>query len=204
MTTRLLKCCTGSDNNKKDEDKHLSKTAIEEEEEELLRQRKRQNGFNLLFLKRSWKLHGLLFPSWKSATTFLAVLLLLVGAAEEVVGYYVGLISSDYYQVELKECLHYLDRVQTCLNMLQLLADNDLDGFLDHTWYSLELIVSISVIKTIRTFVQKNLVAAWRKSVTKAMHRAYFVNVRFYQLNVLGNFNSMELFFNLILSMLLI
>ncbi len=59
----------------------------------------RKNGFDLLFLRRSLLLHRLFFPSWRADTAFLAVILLLLGAGEQVIGYYVGLITSDYYLV---------------------------------------------------------------------------------------------------------
>ncbi len=56
------------------------------------------NRFDLEFLRRSLLIHRLLFPSWRSAQAALAAALLALGAAEQVVGYYVGLITSDYYQ----------------------------------------------------------------------------------------------------------
>ncbi len=68
----------------------------------------------------------------------------------------------------------------------QVLGEKDLDAFLDLTLDSLLLIVSISFLKTARVYVQKRLVVSWRRTLTSSMHRTYFVNVRFYQLNVLG------------------
>ncbi len=68
----------------------------------------------------------------------------------------------------------------------QVLGLKDLDGFWDVTRDSFALIGGICLVKTARVFAQKTLVVAWRRQVTRQMHGAYFVNLRFYRLNNLG------------------
>ena len=105
----------------------------------------------------------LFFP--QSLPTLLFLLLLLLGVSEGVVGYFVGLISGEFYLV---------------------LENKDLDGFLDHLLDSVILIVSITVVKTVRVYVQKCLVVSWRASASKGLNTVYFRNLRFYNVNILG------------------
>lgn len=123
-------------------------------------------GFNWQFLVRVTKLHKFLFPSWTSIPVFLFVFILLVRCLEEYVGYYVGLISSDYYQV---------------------LGDKDFDAFVQVTLKSLGMIVLIAFIKTTRIWFQEMIVVSWRLAMTTTLNQKYFQHHSFYHINILGN-----------------
>nr|AHK05657.1 ATP-binding cassette transporter sub-family D member 4 isoform X1 [Tigriopus japonicus] len=122
-------------------------------------------GFNWQFLVRVTKLHKFLFPSWTSIPVFLFVFILLVRCLEEYVGYYVGLISSDYYQV---------------------LGDKDFDAFVQVTLKSLGMIVLIAFIKTTRIWFQEMIVVSWRLAMTTTLNQKYFQHHSFYHINILG------------------
>ena len=56
-------------------------------------------GFGLTFLKRASSLHSLLFPTLISWNALFFVLLVAAEAVEQYVGYFVGKVSSKYYEV---------------------------------------------------------------------------------------------------------
>ncbi len=125
----------------------------------------RRYKFDWKFLRRLWSLHPLLFPRFLSQPALLLASLLFVGVSEQVVGYFVGLISGEFYLV---------------------LENKDSQGFVDHLIYSLVLIMSMSYLVTTRMYLQKQLIVSWRKSLTSALHKLYFASIKFYQLNALG------------------
>ena len=137
------------------------------------KKKKESYAFNLLFLKRFYKLHGLLFPQWRSLPSLFFLLLILAEALEQFLAYKVGLISGKFYKV---------------------LEEKDKKEFVNHVMYSLAMILSISFVKTGRVFVTKQLVVSWRKSLTEALHKAYFANMKFYLLNSQGKQNNLKSF----------
>jgi len=140
-------------------------TEVDSRSNSLSSNSKRRYRFDAEFFQRSWLLHSLLFPSLFSEQSIIFAALLCVGVANEAIGYYVGLITAGFYLT---------------------LGNKDWDGYLEQTWRSLALLLSISFTKTIRDYLQRCLKVSWRKTLTKALHKMYFVNVRYYKLNVLG------------------
>ena len=51
---------------------------------------------------------------------------------------------------------------------------------------SLALITGISLVKTIRMYTTKQLIAAWRLTLSTKLNVLYFANLKYYHLNVLG------------------
>ncbi|ODM99099.1 ATP-binding cassette sub-family D member 4 [Orchesella cincta] len=123
-----------------------------------------QFGFDFRFLKRFYRLHGLLFISLCSVSTLLFVFLLCLVLLQEYVVYQVGLIASGYYKT---------------------LGDKDLPGFWIQTRNSVGLILAVSFIKSSTQYTQKILTVTFRKFLCRAAHRIYFADIHFYQLNVL-------------------
>ena len=85
---------------------------------------------------------------------------------EQFLGYRVGLISGQFYNV---------------------LGSKDKPAFIQVTWHSLILIAGITITKSARVFVSKMLAIAWRLNLTRAFHEKYFSDTTYYKLNVLGN-----------------
>ena len=54
------------------------------------------------------------------------------------------------------------------------------------TGESLILILGISLVVTIRVYITKQLVLAWRLSLCSKLHKLYFANLKYYRLNVMG------------------
>jgi hypothetical protein len=50
-------------------------------------------GFNVLFLRRFWRLHRVFFPAYMSVNSGLFLLLLLTSALEQYLAYEVGIIA---------------------------------------------------------------------------------------------------------------
>ena len=86
-------------------------------------------------------------------------------AVEEFLGYRVGLISGQFYNV---------------------LGSKDRPGFIEVSWQSLILISGITLAKSARVFTSKMLAIAWRLNITRSLHETYFSDRTYYSLNVLG------------------
>ena len=84
---------------------------------------------------------------------------------EQFVGYRVGLISGQFYNV---------------------LGSKDKPGFIQVSWQSLILIIGITLTKSVRVFTSNMMAIAWRLSLTRALHEKYFSKSTYYKLNVLG------------------
>lgn len=84
---------------------------------------------------------------------------------EQFLGYRVGLISGQFYNV---------------------LGSKDKPAFIEVTWHSIILISGITITKSARVFVSKMLAIAWRLNLTRAFHEKYFTDTTYYKLNVLG------------------
>ena len=52
--------------------------------------------------------------------------------------------------------------------------------------YSVALLVAITLFKSVRSFLSKNLGVLWRKNLTKSVHDMYFDNFTFYKLISFG------------------
>ena len=46
--------------------------------------------------------------------------------------------------------------------------------------------MAITVLKTVRSYVQKCLAVSWRAAASKELNKIYFTNLRFYNINILG------------------
>ncbi|TRY73148.1 hypothetical protein TCAL_00965 [Tigriopus californicus] len=121
-------------------------------------------GFNVLYLRRFYRLHGLLFPNWKSLNTVLMVLLVILSGLEQWLALYVGLISGGYYKV---------------------LGDQDWSGFQTTTLDATLKIMAMVITKSFRVYVTNVMTVGWRRSLTMALHQMYFARIRYYRLNVL-------------------
>ena len=86
-------------------------------------------------------------------------------AVEEFLGYRVGLISGQFYNV---------------------LGSKDRPGFVEVSWQSLILISGITLAKSARVFTSKMLAIAWRLNITRSLHQTYFSDRTYYSLNTLG------------------
>jgi len=126
---------------------------------------KKKYRFDAEFFRRSLLLHKLLFPSIICEQTIFFAALLCCGIAYEGIGYYVGQITGKFYRT---------------------LVERDLNAFLEQMLNSMLMVFSIAFVLTVRTYIQRCLMVSWRKVITHALHKMYFVNIRFYQLNVLG------------------
>lgn len=123
-------------------------------------------GFNTLYLRRFYRLHGLLFPGWRSLNAALMVLLVILSGLEQWLALYVGLISGGYYKV---------------------LGDQDWSGFKTTTLDATLKIMAMVITKSVRVYVTNVMTVGWRRSLTMALHQMYFARIRYYRLNVLGN-----------------
>ncbi|OXA62639.1 ATP-binding cassette sub-family D member 4 [Folsomia candida] len=121
-------------------------------------------GFDIVFFRRFYRLHGLLFLSCTSLSTLLFAFLISICLLQEYIVYRVGLIASGFYKV---------------------LADRDVSGFQTQTYTSLGIILAVAFTKSTNQYVQKVLTVTWRQLLCKAVHRLYFADIRYYQLNVL-------------------
>ncbi|CAG7733533.1 unnamed protein product [Allacma fusca] len=121
-------------------------------------------GFDWNFLKRFWCIHELLFVKIYSLPATLFYTLVLFTLLQEYVIYQVGLVPSKFYKV---------------------LGDKDINGFWQVSLSALGIIVSISLVKSSQQYLLKLLTVTWRQVLCKAIHRSYFKDVTYYQLNVL-------------------
>ncbi|XP_072021661.1 lysosomal cobalamin transporter ABCD4-like [Amphiura filiformis] len=119
---------------------------------------------DFLFLKRFRRILGLCFPGCFSPHTALFLLLLIVAVGEQIAVYYVGLIPSEFYSV---------------------LPVKNFDGFMEVLWQSLLYIILIAVNKSARQYISSLLYIRWREALTAYIHKYYFRNFTYYQLNVL-------------------
>jgi len=88
---------------------------------------------------------------------------------EQFLAFRIGLISGQYFQV---------------------LLGKDYHAFLRTTLFSLILILSMAVIKSIRVYTTNSMSVEWRRSLTKSLHRKYFERSLYYDLNVLTQSDS--------------
>lgn len=86
---------------------------------------------------------------------------------EQIVAYFVGLIPSGFYLV---------------------LGDKNLDGFIQQTLESIGIVLGMVLIITMKEYVIKLLNLSWRQLLTRAVHRLYYTDISYYQLNVLDRF----------------
>ena len=152
-------------------------------------------GFDIRYVKRFLLINKILFPKVLSKTvgwlmslvvfryllylpfqTYVFLVLKLVwyslenifyvfSAVEEFLGYRVGLISGQFYNV---------------------LGSKDRPGFIEVSWQSLILISGITLAKSARVFTSKMLAIAWRLNITRSLHQTYFSDRTYYSLNTLG------------------
>ncbi|CAH1792366.1 unnamed protein product [Owenia fusiformis] len=120
--------------------------------------------FGLLFIKRLCRLLGVMFPSWKSASVLLFVVIIMIGLLEQYVIYNVGLIPSKFYKS---------------------LGDKDQVAFRSDLLVSIGLVLAIAFIKSSSQYASGVLYLTWRGSITRYLHKQYFRDVLYYKINVL-------------------
>ena len=109
-----------------------------------------------------FKLQRHLCPSWKSDSFWLFWTLILAASVEQFLAYKVGLITGGFYEI---------------------LGNKEEKAFMHHCFYSLALILSITIFKSLRSFLSKILSVVWRKHLTSAIHQLYFHQLRCYKLS---------------------
>lgn len=119
--------------------------------------------FNYKFFKRFWRICGILFPSFNSASVWLTFFLILLCLLEQVVIYYVGLVPSKYSKIFIEK---------------------DESQFLKHTVYAVGLILVEVFILSTKTYVGSVLYITWRGNLCRVLHDVYFKDILYYQLNV--------------------
>ena len=124
-----------------------------------------QEKVNLLTAFFSLQKH--LFPSLKSDSFWCFTSCLIIASTEQFLAYKVGLISGAFYEI---------------------LGNKDKNGFLNHVIYSVALLLSITLFKSLRSFLSKTLGVLWRKHLTKSDHDMYFSNLTFYKLISFGKY----------------
>lgn len=67
----------------------------------------------------------------------------------------------------------------------QVLVGYDYDGFVHEIIIAVVLILGKSVILSSMTYTSNMLYVSWRQLVSQAIHRLYFLENRYYKLNVL-------------------
>ncbi|KAG0718766.1 ATP-binding cassette sub-family D member 4 [Chionoecetes opilio] len=121
-------------------------------------------GFDLLMFQRLLRLVHLIFPGWCSLPTALFSLLFFLCGLEQFLAYYIGLVPSGYYTV-------FNARDQT--------------AFIYQTGKAFGLIVGISVVISVKRYVDSTLYITWRQLLSRALHRLYFSGINYYAVNVL-------------------
>lgn len=121
-------------------------------------------GFDLRMFQRLFKLVRLIFPGWCSLPTTLFFLLFFLCGLEQFLAYYVGLVPSGYYTV-----FESRDRI----------------AFMYFTLRTLGLFVAISVVITVKKYVDSVLYITWRQVMCRALHRLYFSGINYYSINIL-------------------
>ncbi|XP_065584547.1 lysosomal cobalamin transporter ABCD4-like [Artemia franciscana] len=124
-----------------------------------------ENGFDIRFIRRFYRIQKIIFPRLLSPTVALFSTLLFLNLLEQVVIYFVGLVPSRFYKV---------------------LGDKDLEAFQVQTAISLGIILSISFVKSTKSFVKDILALSWRRLLTQQIHAKYFLDIQYYKLNVLN------------------
>jgi len=121
------------------------------------------NGFNVTFFKRFWKLQYLFFPGICSLPIGLFGLLLSFALLEEVIVSFVGLIPSGFYQ---------------------FLGEKNWNGFVRQTLNSVCIILAVAIVKSLKNYVSLVLNLTWRQLLTRAAHRLYYSGINYYRMNV--------------------
>ncbi|XP_022333421.1 lysosomal cobalamin transporter ABCD4-like isoform X2 [Crassostrea virginica] len=125
--------------------------------------------FGLLFFKRFLKLAGYMFPSWRSVQLLICILLLILGLLDQVVIFYIGNIPSKYYKV---------------------FGDRDMAGFQEETIMAALLITAEALIKASSVYLVSVLYIKWRGSINARIHKLYFTDLVYYDVNTSGKIDN--------------
>lgn len=113
-------------------------------------------------LKLWWKMIKIMFPSFKSQSFILLILLILINIANEIVGFQVGVIPSKYYFS---------------------LTSNDLENFKKLSLVSCFILFLASILGALKSFFMYNLKSEVRKLLTIFYEEIYLNQEYFYQIN---------------------
>lgn len=117
-----------------------------------------------IFVRRFWCCLKIIFPSWLSTTVLLFVLLLGLSLAEQMLIYNTGLIPSQFYEV---------------------LSSRDRQGFRSLITVALCFIIGTALGKSFVQYIANVSYVKWRGLLTYNLHRGYFKDDSFYNLNLL-------------------
>nr|QTW43714.1 ABCD4 [Eurytemora affinis] len=123
-----------------------------------------QYNFNILFIKRFWRLHRVFFPGLLSVNTGVFALLLLTSGLEQFLAYRVGIISGKFFNV---------------------LGSKNLEEFKSLCILSILIVIGISFTISARVLTTKTLQVGWRQTLCQMLHHLYLSNSNYYRLNVL-------------------
>ncbi|KAE9554340.1 hypothetical protein FO519_002450 [Halicephalobus sp. NKZ332] len=123
-------------------------------------------GMDLLLLKRVYALRKIIFPSWNSVTTLLAVAVLAISAIDQVATYFVGILPKEFHVVLGK-------REEREFEKLITMAAGIVIG----------KAVTLAAIK----YTSSLLYIKSREICDLTIHRLYFKRHGFYRLNILSN-----------------
>lgn len=140
----------------------------------LLSSRSKSYKFDLIFLKKFWYLcrNYLKDDNGSFTETFvLFVFVLSLSVVEQYLVYNIGMITSVYYKI---------------------MGNKDLSQFVIHTCKCIFLILSMSIVKSSKSYVASSLQISWREKLTKKLHEIYFSNHLFYTVNVLPPSSCMD------------
>lgn len=125
---------------------------------------RKKHSLNRIFLRRFWCCIKIIFPGFLSTTFLLLVLILGLSLSEQILNYNTGLIPSQFYEV---------------------LCGEDKQGFQSLIPFSLVLIFVTALNKTLVGYVSSLSEVKYRNLLTRYLHKLYFKDNAFYNLNVL-------------------
>ncbi|ESO07963.1 hypothetical protein HELRODRAFT_75595, partial [Helobdella robusta] len=123
-------------------------------------------GFNLTFFKRFYRQMQIVFPRLCSISTLLFFSILILVLCEQAVGYFIGLVPSQYYMA---------------------LGKKDFDQFMYLTLKALALVLTMALILALKKYVWMLFYIKSRKMLTDYLQQLYLADINYYKLNVLDN-----------------
>lgn len=122
-------------------------------------------GFDLHMFKRLFRIICVIFPGLCSVPTGLFFLLLCLCFLEQYLIYFMGLVPSKYYGV---------------------FGERNFEAFVLLTLRACGLILAISLVKSVKGYVDRVLYITWRQLLGRGLHRLYFSGINYYSLNILN------------------
>lgn len=112
-----------------------------------------RHGFDLLFVKRLWRLSRIIFKSFSDKPALWLSVILGLSLAEQVIIYIFGLVPSRFYSIlQRKDTKEFTTQVINCLI----------------------LVLAMGIIKCSEAFVTGQLYLQYRRILTNYLHKIYF------------------------------